>query len=994
MNLSVLSLPSLKRLAVCLMTAIPACFAYSQNFEFGFEATTELDALSNITGTVEIDQSFSRSGNGSLKIEPGSEAHLILRAEDGGALVTMWVYDDMTTPADHLVHRVGPRWGLEQSNGRILASALIYAPYLRTDNNFVSTYHVPAGTWFSVQYLSQAPRREGWRKWVFDMDPEEALKIYIDDREVTAFDWAKTDFRGMVGLAFYGDVVDDESQTIWIDDLTIELKGPMVATPENNPDTPVPPTDPEHEGPPIGLADWVDETVHPRLLFTTDRIQGMKRLRNEFTNEGRFFQLQLDNYAGWASRQNFTRDFQTNATKGQEFGLWWLPSIAMHYLLTGEAASLSAAQQMMSLLLNTDHWETGGEISSGMSAGNIMAGAALAFDWLYEDLNANFRENFREKLWLQARRMYYYGHLKRTSSTHYWQNDPGNNHRFHRNIGLVLATLAAYRGEPEQDWLLARVKEEMDFVVHYLPIDGTSHESPSYYIFGLPHITFACWAMDKNMGTRYMDHPYFKNGPMFRAQMTAPNFSTPMLFGDAAGGFGAYNTPLLGVIWRHNLVNEYAVIDRVRRDNTNDFGYTWMAYAMFEEDRPSDRPEPGSLDKVPTRVRFQDLDLAVIRDGWNTTSKAALFKSGPFGGYALNEYRDDYDFSYINVAHDDPDANSFIIWKNGTLVAESDRYSYSKKSANHNTLLINGKGQQSPGRSEGGQWTQPSTANRTMKDMAYMTGWKDAGDIVFAEGEAKNSYPGTNLTRYRRSFIWNEGKYVLVLDDIRASQSLNYTWLIQSKVVNEVNMAEGRYQLEANENAKLDFQLVSSSAFNATIGNSPADNRGTLLGFRQLQVASSGTDVKFASVYAVWDGALTVDLDLADANNATIRVTGGGFVDTWTWEASPDDRQPGTFVLTSTDGQSLDSVLDPADEYFLGLNFRSESWMKSSWFGWLYPDAFPWVYSLEHGWTYLSGDEASKYLWIDGNGWHLTNHHLYPWVFSYDQGEWINLAAQ
>ena len=58
---------------------------------------------------------------------------------------------------------------------------------------------------------------------------------------------------------------------------------------------------------------------------------------------------------------------------------------------------------------------------------------------------------------------------------------------------------------------------------------------------------------------------------------------------------------------------------------------------------------------------------------------------------------------YVNVAHDHPDANSFIIFGDGDYMAETDRYPLKpgKLSTGHNTILINGLGQAVQGRSEG-----------------------------------------------------------------------------------------------------------------------------------------------------------------------------------------------------------------------------------------------------------------------------------------------------
>jgi len=83
-----------------------------------------------------------------------------------------------------------------------------------------------------------------------------------------------------------------------------------------------------------------------------------------------------------------------------------------------------------------------------------------------------------------------------------------------------------------------------------------------------------------------------------------------------------------------------------------------------------------------------------------------MFKCGTYGGYMINEYRNANNFRYISVAHDDPDANSFLISIGGGLVVETSRYRKKKLTRSHNTILVNGIDQ----RGEGGAGRNRSSA--------------------------------------------------------------------------------------------------------------------------------------------------------------------------------------------------------------------------------------------------------------------------------------------
>ena len=179
----------------------------------------------------------------------------------------------------------------------------------------------------------------------------------------------------------------------------------------------------------------------------------------------------------------------------------------------------------------------------------------------------------------------------------------------------------------------------------------------------------------------------------------------------------------------------------------------------------SDDPEQtGDYSKVKTTAFFPDLGITIVRDDWkNPDAVAAMFKCGPPGGYELNSWRltgvdalgkaeAPGKLAYIDVAHEHPDANSFEIFGDGDYMAETDRYPLKpgKLSSSLNTILVNGMGQTPEGRPEGEGWLQPSS--KDMTKMGVITAWKDAGDVVVAEGEASGSYmPETDRKTIEKS---------------------------------------------------------------------------------------------------------------------------------------------------------------------------------------------------------------------------------------------------
>ena len=872
-------------LAVTLLAA--AGTASAQQHRTDFDAPGALKGWT-VKGPVAIDRSQARAG-GALKVAPGGVAIWPLRDGPGAGAVDLWVYEDMTVPKDPGKRRISPRWGLLAPGGRALVVGPIYAPYLNGKATY-ATSDYRGKTWLKVQYLGECRRKKGWHRWTFTMDPRKGLSIAMDGKDVNArnkrFDWNRTEFAGFVGVAIYGDNEKGPgAQTIWVDDVAVTLGGAMEAKP--TPPPPPPPVVPERD-PPVKEPAKLLEAVrgkHPRLLFSAEDIPALRAFAR---GEGKALFEQLEKYLPVCRAPDHTK-FLRDATDAQRQGFWRAPTAALHYVLTGRKSSLDQAVGFLKLFCKLKHWEEGAERDSGMGAANIMVGAALAYDWCHADLEPLFRETVRKKLLWHARAMVHGGHLmKNRGATHYWQQDPQNNHRWHRDAGLSLCALAAASGKGEEAWVLAKTSEELKFIHDWLPRDGTSHEGPAYHVFGGAHLTIALQAADRCLGTKYLKHPFFGNAPLFRIHTLTPGLKGSFPFGDG-GGFGGYNNFLYKGCAVHRLADAQAALRRFNALNPDAFDFAWFSLVWLDPTLAG-----GSLEKLPKSRFFPDLGLLLVRDGWEADDVGAMFKCGPYGGYKLNEYRNARKFHYVNVAHDDPDVNSFLLYARGALLAETSRYSKKKLTASHNTILVNGKGQ----RGEGQGWTQPlGRGNKDMTTLGVVTALKDAGEVVAVEGAGRGAYP--DLTRYRRTFLWVRGAYLLILDDIRADKDVELTWLVQAPQLEPLKGARHHYALRKGKTA-CEFQVLSRPPLKAAVATSTADNRGKPLGWRQLQLKGTGRRFRVVSAYDAWSrGRLDVSLSGTDGA-PTVTVRTRGVADTWTWQ--PPAAADGPSRLTGKRG--------------------------------------------------------------------------------------------
>jgi hypothetical protein len=142
------------------------------------------------------------------------------------------------------------------------------------------------------------------------------------------------------------------------------------------------------------------------------------------------------------------------------------------------------------------------------------------------------------------------------------------------------------------------------------------------------------------------------------------------------------------------------------------------------------------------------------RSSWDAGATAMVFKCGPVGGHKMQQIRED---KYVNVAHDHPDQNHFMLYAYGKMLAQDDEYAHEMKlTRSHNTVLVDGKGQPK----EGTGWQQPFPYKQTgtMDDMFLSDKW------AYSTGNASRCYAG--LGTFVRHIAFMGGQYVIILDNL------------------------------------------------------------------------------------------------------------------------------------------------------------------------------------------------------------------------------------
>lgn len=611
------------------------------------------------------------------------------------------------------------------------------------------------------------------------------------------------------------------------------------------------------------------------------------------------------------------------------------PEAALGYLFARDPAALKAITAVLEALLQEEHWALSKELDSNMGAACNMLMAGLLFDAVHGDLDPAFRARVAQKLLVHARRMYWLGHKGLcTMPIKYWQQDPQPNHRWYRAAGLAACVLAV-ADEPgcETSFLREQLKQEMDFIVQWLPRDGDCHEGAAYQLFGFHLLVQAARMMDRVLGTAYLQAPGFARAALQQVYYRAPGRAGNMSFGDDMNGEYLYGTNDAAFFVCPRLSRDPDLQDALL-ERVESFGQAYHNRVAPQQKRTITPPwtmllfyDPsvprGDRRKLPTARLFADLGAASMRDSWEANAVALTFKCGPIGGYRLNDYAWAHkdgrgEPHYVNVAHDDSDANSFALSMDGEHLFHPGLYSFTKITAHQSSITVDGVGQLC----EGVDYTQPAPGGVDMRSLSYLTAWKrdDQGRVViegeaapvyrgmgfFAIKERQNGRPATDtapevkpipglpdqvLSRFRRTAVWMPGEYILLLDDIAAVGQRAITWRGTVAKAFFDDPASGRCHIGTKGGKRVDMQMLADRPFTGAIDFMLLDGRWGNQLQHQFQFTARSDAVRFACLLDPWKRKLGITL-APEGAGLTLHVRGDGVDDAWTWAPAVDAQTP------------------------------------------------------------------------------------------------------
>lgn len=507
---------------------------------------------------------------------------------------------------------------------------------------------------------------------------------------------------------------------------------------------------------------------HPRLLF---RAEDKDALREKTSRIPDLWAPVLQQARGLGGH---IPDRDAIRTGAKYWRAEWILSGALAAWLTDDAGCGDDAAAWMVAHCREDTWGVGWRENIDLQASWYLYYIALSYDLLFDRLSADERDAIRKGLEAHARAIY---DARETGRQTYDQN-----HTYIPATALATAALALADETPDAALWLAYSRDLMDKCRRVLPPDGYYYEGTGYWEYALHwHVRYAD-VLARATGASLHDLPFFRNNTLYPLHLSLPGPPWLVDIGDAESRPGARTAALAlgrkGILYRYASVFRdgvaQALAERYREQGaaSEDPAMTFLWYD------PS--VAPTDLAAQPTHHHFEDFGVVTWRSSWDADATVCMFKCGPSSGYSAADGLAELPTWRPNTGHVHPDIGMFWIHARGAYLAGDTGYTSRKKTRDHNTLLVDGKGMGA----DGTYWVYSGFPDR---DIPYSK-WTPARieklhlehGYAYAMGDFSTVYP-EELGRLtvRRHFVATRD-FIVVRDELGGDRPHEFTWLLHA----------------------------------------------------------------------------------------------------------------------------------------------------------------------------------------------------------------------
>lgn len=618
---------------------------------------------------------------------------------------------------------------------------------------------------------------------------------------------------------------------------------------------------------PIPAALGARRGAHPRLYLDADRVAALRKA------------IQTTHAALWEkARAQADRAAENGPPAYQEDDRWSgqeqlyqrnvgnaMPLLAMVYLMTGERRYLEAARAWALASCGYRTWGLGRIDGLDLAAGHQLFGLGIVYDWLHRDLDEEARRTIRETLVRRGQAMFEAAAAERI----WWHRSYLQNHLWVNICGLCVAGLALFdEVEGASAWVglpLDKFRRTMEA----LGPDGASHEGAGYWGYGVEYLLKFMHLARELLGVDLYDHLWWRNTASYRLYLALPrrawtrqNNVVDIADCPRSNWYGP-DYLLRGLAREFRDGHAQWLAGEIDGAGVENGEARWLNLVWFDPSLEARPPED-----LPTLRHYDDMEIVSARSDWSGGESLVVFKCGPYiGHHAVQAF--DYD---PGGGHVHPDANHFVLFGGGEWLIRDDGYR-AKDTAQHNTLLIHGRGQIG----EGKMWFSGGDLLKLRARPRILRAVSTPGLDQIA-GDATEAYPReVGLRRFVRHLLFLKPDVLIVADEVELSAARPLELRFHPERRAEQG-ADGAY-LARGERAVLRLEALTTEGVEVSAADLPVRGRHGEEGDERMFT------IRLRTERAIWRNAVALSWSAAGAEPARVRLqqkgevwafTGGG----------------------------------------------------------------------------------------------------------------------
>lgn len=496
--------------------------------------------------------------------------------------------------------------------------------------------------------------------------------------------------------------------------------------------------------------------VHPRILWSPELLEKVKAERGQkaYNTFFEYVDTLLDKEPP---------EYDENAPETE---LYQRPVgdtmtlFAFAYIVSGDMKYANAG---MKWVKKSCSYKTWGRVQDPtLPKGHQLMGMGLFYDWCYDVIPNELKAEMEKKL--NEHMLMVYKGIVGDIPCH-WLPETLLNIHWIMVGGMGVAAMAIFDKEPDARACLPVFVSDFSDVVNAFGTDGIGHEGLLYWSYGMSNLLPVLEIINNSFGIDLFDSLWLKNTGYAYIYYSLPfdklDCDGAVLdFCDSQRGTDAEASGILEFLaykYQDGYIENYAKMLRER-------GLSGGKTNWFELIAATDPPKPKPLEKLPKFKHFDDMGMVISHSSWRDGGVLG-FKCGPFMGHKDMEESSSPPYNDKGAGHSHPDVNHFILYGNGEFLIRDDEYVY-KRTHNHNTLLINDKGQQ------GGEqmWFRGKILLRRKANPTILKA-ETTEKFDYIVGDGTEAYdPSLGLKKYIRHMLYIKPDIVVVADELETEE--------------------------------------------------------------------------------------------------------------------------------------------------------------------------------------------------------------------------------